>query len=639
GSTIPIEAPFTVEKGESVTKLIRADLSSSALGSLVDASVESLTADRPYSIRGSPARFYVEEIPQGITIDGFFGDWAESKLDSIDPHLPPNTDIAEYDAEKGLLDAYFYLRVSGEILEGSIVPERRVKAIEGGPSELTPPSEQIKQRAVGEDYAMIYIDSNTSDDLGEEFFGIRASTIIEIRGKYGVIRQTILKQWSEGGWEEVAGLSCAKDYDELECSVVLGRLGSLDSPEILFLVSTWWKKGDFAVQQEDWRTRSRAIYLLEQDGAGGHVGLSLQRKLFYSSPYFFAFYYDAVEDNIVWEWSEDGIDWTHTASTVFGTSNIYYASIWYNSSDSYVYIVGAKESSDNVVYTRRGSVSGNSISWGTEYSVSMSDAAGAKRVASIAVSTEGYVWIASEVYNDTGWNVNVTRSQSPESLSSFGTRTPLVPTDRSERIGPVIVPLSGNDMYCVYNINGDIYGNKYDGTGESWASEETVATDGLGREKGGPSIVVDGSQNIHLVYANDAGKVKYTKYTTSWGAATILDEDTTKYYPTISLLNPDDLYALWVNVSGSSYQISGKHSTNGGSSWSWFELISPDTDYKGNLTSIYSYPEDWGICWMWDENKDDKDFYFERIPEYELVIVPVLIAVAIPVVLRKKRRD
>ncbi|MFQ5884448.1 MAG: hypothetical protein ACE5IO_05040, partial [Thermoplasmata archaeon] len=357
-----------------------------------------------------------------------------------------------------------------------------------------------------------------------------------------------------------------------------------------------------------------------------------QRKVFYTGSYFFVFYYNADESTITWEYSADGNDWSNSYSTAFSATNIYYVAVWYNSSDSELYIIGAKDSADKVVYVRSGSVAGNSITWGTEYSISISNTDLAKKVTSIAVAYEGYVWLASEVYNSTGYNVVVTRSGSPEDLSSFGTQTALY-TDQPNRFGPIIVPLSSNDMYCVYNTNGNIYGNKYTDSSGTWSTTVTVASDGKDREAGGPSIVADGSDNVHLLYADSSGGIKYSKYTTSWSAATTLDDGSDNSFPTISLVPSDDLYGFWINGS---WQISGQFSLNGGSSWKWINLITADTDYKWNVTSVYSYNYDWGIAWVWDEN-GGQEVYFERIPEFELILVPIVVAILVPIVLRRKR--
>ena len=632
GATVETpQLPFTVAEGTTTTKLITADLTLAPIGALITATVESVLADRPSTIRGEVVKAYIEEIPVGIVIDGFFEDWTTGNPDAADPSLGSNVDMIEHEAVEGQADAFFHVKVSGNIMLGTFAPQMKTRHFPGLPGEPSPPAPITEFRATGEDYLTIYIDSNSSDDVGESFYGVNANIIVEIRGMYGVIRQKTLMMLVDGTWEAVAGIDAEIDADEIEISVLLARLGTLDNPEIFFVTSTWNTLGDLSQQLTDWQTRSRAIYLVEDDGIGAHVALSMQRKVFYTGSYFFAFYHNATIGNITWEWSSDGVDWGNSYDYPFAASDIYYASVWFNSSDSQVYIVGAKDSADTDVYVRKGSVSTNQITWGTETAVSISQTNMAFKVTSISVSDGGHVWIASSVDNNTGYNVNVTRSSTPEDVSNWDPFTALS-TDQATIPGPVIVPLADDDMYCVYNRNGVISGNYYDESSTSWSSGVTVVSDAKLMALGGPSAVVDSSANIHLIYANLTGLVNYTKYTSSWSSTTILDDGSNNSYVTVSLVPADDVYAFWINESS---QISGKYSTDGGSSWTWMAWITLNTTAKWNLTSVYSYTDDWGIGWLWDMNGDE--IYFESIPEFESFLIPIIAAVFVPIILRRRR--
>jgi hypothetical protein len=633
GATVETpQVPFTVAQGSTTTKLITADLTLAPVGALITATVESVMADRPPSIRGEAVRAYVEEIPPGIVIDGFFEDWTSGNPDPEDLQLGSNADIVEYDSVEGTSEAFFHVRVSGEILEGTFAPQMKNRVIQGMPGEPTPPAPTGRSKTTGDDYLMIYIDSNSSEDSGEMFYGVMANAIVEIKGMYGVIKQKGLWIWTDGVWEEVAGINAEIDADEIEISVLLGRLGILDDSKMVFVTSTWNMIGDFAFQQTDWRTRSRTVYLVEQDGSGTHTGLSMHRKVFFTGSYFFAFYYNGGVGSITWEWSINGKDWSNAYSNAFVTGGIYYVSVWYNASDSVVYIVGAKSTADTDVYVRRGTVTGNVITWGgSENSITVSSST-AKKNASIAVSSEGYVWIASAVYNLTGYNINVTRSTAPEVISFFGAPTPLS-TDQADTLGPVIVPLKDNDMYCAFNRNGNIKGNYYDGSSGLWSTEVTIASDGKDQMEGGPSLVVDYSAYIHFVYADTSGVIKHLKYTTSWGSPTTLDSGSDAAYPTVSLVPTEDIYAFWINET---YEIAGKISSDGGSTWVWNEYITDDSVIKWNLTSVYNYSKVWGVAWIWDIKGEE--VYFERIPEFEFLLVPVVFVTFIPIILRRRHR-
>jgi hypothetical protein len=632
GATIETpQLPFTVAEGTTTTKFITADLTLAPMGALITATVESVLADRPPTIRGEVVRSYIEEIPGDIVIDGFFEDWTTGNPDPMDPSVGANVDMIEHEAIEGTEKAFFHMKVTGEILEGTFAPQMKSKHIPGEPGQPSPPAPITESRVSGEDYLMIYIDTNSSDDVGEAFYGVMADAVVEIRGMYGEIRQASLMTLVDGTWEVVAGIEAEIDADEIEISVQLSRLGTLDDPTMIFVTSSWNRIGDVSLQQTDWQTRSRAIYLVEDDGTGAHVATSLQRKVFYTGSYFFAFYHNAAIGNVTWEWSSDGVDWGNSYDYPFESSDIYYSSVWYNSSDAQVYIVGAKNSAETDVYVRKGSVSTNQITWGTETAVSMSQTGMANKVTSISVSAGGHVWIASSVDNSTGYNVNVTRSTLPEDVSGWDAQTALS-TDQVGIPDPVIVPLANDDMYCLFNRNGVIYGHYYDDSATGWDSGTAVVSDAKPRGIGGPSAVVDTSAYVHMVYANTTGVVNYTKYTSSWSATTVLDDGSNSSFTTISLVPSDDVYAFWINGS---YQISGRYSTDGGSTWNWMTWITTNTNPKWNLTSVYSYTSEWGIGWLWDMNGDE--IYFERIPEFEFLLMPIIAAVFVPILLRRRR--
>ncbi|MCK4443560.1 MAG: hypothetical protein KAW09_03385, partial [Thermoplasmata archaeon] len=629
-----LQIPFTVPQGTTSTKIVMADMSSEPAGSLVTASVQSVLADKPTTIRGETVRAYIEEIPPGIKIDGFFDDWAAGNPDPVDMELGSNVDITEYDAVEGTSDVSFHLSVAGEMMQGTATPYVRMRSYPGEPGEPVSVPPIVESKVSGEDYVMIYIDSNSSDDLGEAFYGVKANTIVEIRGIYGVIKYKSLKNWINESWEEVAGVSAQNDMDEIEMSINLARVGTLDNPKIAFVTSNWNMMGDRSFQQTDWKTRSRAIYLVEDDQNETSTGPQTQRKVFYTGSYFFVFYRHATEDNITWEWSADGTDWTNDYEYAFESSEMYYVAVWYDQSGSRVYIIGDKNAGSRNVYLRSGTVTGNQISWDNESTVAISQTGTGPKLVSIAVDSESYVWIASEVRNSTGYNINVTRSINPEDISSFGPQTAL-DTNQSGSVAPIIVPLSNSDMYCVFSRNAvggnTIKGSYYDDSSSTWSTAEDIVDDAYSIGFGGPSIVADDSDNVHLIYANTNFAVNYTKYTGSWSSTTILDDASNCSYPTVSLVLSDDLYAFWVNESE---QISGKYSLDGGSTWSWMAWITPNTIAKRNLTSVYSYTNSWSVAWVWDMQSDK--VYFERIPEFDVLLVPIVAVIIIPIILRRR---
>jgi hypothetical protein len=251
------------------------------------------------------------------------------------------------------------------------------------------------------------------------------------------------------------------------------------------------------------------------------------------------------------------------------------------------------------------------------------------KVAYITVNSSGYVWIAATTNNSSsGYNINVTYTDSPGDISSWGTPQTMRSSDVSnEYVYPVVLPFNSTDMYVIWYADGYIEGREYNSTG--WGDVDNIDVTGSGASDKGPSAVANDG-NIHLVYINSSGYANHSKYTGSWTNSN-LDSSDTGRSPTITLeTSSPGLYALWID---SSDQIVGKYSTNGGDSWSTMTGITTNTTAKGNLTSIYSCNLN-DIAWEFDESSR---IAFEPIPEFTDVIIPMA-SIMILVAFWRRRR-
>lgn len=191
-------------------------------------------------------------------------------------------------------------------------------------------------------------------------------------------------------------------------------------------------------------------------------------------------------------------------------------------------------------------------------------------------------------------------------------------------------------MYAIWYADGEIAGKLYE-SGTGWASGiDYIENTTTGVSTKPPSAVVDSSSNIHLIYSNLSGAINYTKYTTSWGSPTVLNSTSDNSYPTISLESTNDyLYAFWVN---SSNQVIG--SKWEGSDWSNITSIDANTTAKTHLTSIYSTPKNWNICWECGAGTGDPyDVRFSCIPEFNSLLLPLaLVAMCSLLIVWNRRR-
>ncbi|MFQ6107093.1 MAG: hypothetical protein ACE5QF_05855 [Thermoplasmata archaeon] len=630
-------ASFVVPAESSVRKYVSVESLSAAPEEFIEVALESVDADVPVSIVGRGQRTYALITPADKRIDGYFGDWEGEAVADIDSELTnnPNVDISTYSTNLSSENVLAYLSVKGEMLGGAFTPEKRFKASHGQPGEPAPPGKLPKVR--GEDRALVYIDTNTSISQGYPIGGLLADYMIRITGIGGMITSRDLLEWDAGRWKVIDEVEAECGDRELEVSVPAMRLGELNDSKVYFRTTDWSYSHDEAWSNTTWsaRTRSRSIYIIETTtSSASTTAYSQQRKVVHDGTYFWAFYYDGDEGKTMYEYSATGDSWTNAAVSAFSTSGVNYVSVWIDSSNSTIFIVGDTSASDTTVIVRKGTISGTSISWGSEYTVTVSGTSLGDKVAFISRSSTGYIWIVSSC-QETNYNVAGVRSTNTDDVSSWGTRTVLRTNGdvTNNYVFPQILPLLGGDMYAVWYADGNIEGRGYDAGTSSWdGSETSIATTAGSKDKMGPSVVADSSQTLHLVYSDSNGYIqyKYKETSGSWTDGSSDPETSNQYnfYPTLSLLTTNDnLYAFYVRGNQLYCKVWD------GSSWSEVTLTT-DTNTKSHLTSTYSGSSVGKLPWVWRQETLDYEIATERIPEFDQVLVPVLLVLLVPTLKR-----
>ncbi|MFQ6106556.1 MAG: hypothetical protein ACE5QF_03065, partial [Thermoplasmata archaeon] len=519
-----------------------------------------------------------------------------------------------------------------------------------GPVELPP--------QYGYDVARIYIDSDNSTLTGYSHLSIGSDFLVELSGISNEIVSADFMAFSgsfpgEWKWQDLGSPETYETLSKMEVAIT-GLPGAVNASRVVFEITDAFEnvdvndefsRGTRSSTDNGWlfaspadKEGTRASYQVDTSTDPNATAYSHQRKLIYDGTYWWAFYYNGTET--VYEYSSDGQTWSNSAQKAFSASGIKYASLWYNDTGStkVVYIVGDNSTSTANVYVRRGTISGTTISWGTESTVTVCHAQGAmsNKVAFISQDSQGYIWIISSNRPSAGakYNIATVRSTNVDDVSSWGTYTNMLGTNTdTSYLYPIILPLSGQDMYAIWYNEGKIEGNKYT-SGSGWGTATSIDNTTSGVANRTISAVVDSSYNVHLVYANKTGVVNYTKYTTSWSSPTVLDTDTNNEYVTITIDNSTDyLYAFWVS---SSYQIEGQKYT--GSSWSAITGIETNTNAKDWLTSVYNVSSMGKVCWEWTQGTSSPyDVKFEMVPEFEDIFIPFISTCAIVLLFRRRK--
>src|SRR5439155_576871 len=148
---------------------------------------------------------------------------------------------------------------------------------------------------------------------------------------------------------------------------------------------------------------------------------------------------------------------------------------WFDSAGNIVYAVGDDGASDATVPVRRGTISGTTITWGTQATVTVSTVSFAFKATFITKDSSGFLWIASNSQPSTGnYDVAVVKSTNADDVSVWGSVTTLLSASiANSNVYPTILPLSSGNMYAFWYANGAIDGKIGTGT---WGSLENIAS-------------------------------------------------------------------------------------------------------------------------------------------------------------------
>ena len=650
-------AGFDLEPGQSHTISVAVDSSDTLRGQFVSATLEESGVTSSFSktlVIGNGARAYCISPPEDISIDGAFADWNNRSIADTDnlPISNSNVNIESVGVDNSPDNSYFYISVFGEICSGVYVPKdcRIYTGVGGGTPIIT--------RKTAEDFARIFIDSDRTAATGKTV-AIGASTIgadfmIEVGGSCGEIQSRNAYSYSSGVWvEEDIPILAAKDSSRMEIGLITSTIGSPANMDFIIETTDWTGNRDLATNET---VAGMKGWIVEAEADVDSTSMSYQRKLFYDGTNFWSIYYNGT--TTAYKYSSDGGETWSLGGDVFSTSGIMDASLWYDSGDQIVYAVGDKSTPSQNVYLQRGSVNpgAHTITWaGSDSTLSVSSVSVGGKNAFICRDASEYLWILSS--RQTGsdpdkFDLVAYISDETDSISSGWTEdtTMLSPDSGNGDLKGSILPAgSGSDVWVVYNR--DSYVDARKRTSGSWGDVENVYTDTGSLEfinTAPASAVIDANGVVHVVYgdATKSGQTEYPqiqyKYRSSsgWSSAEELDADDTTVghrYPTISLeTSTGNLYALWVSLDDNN--IDCKKNESG--SWSFVTLGGQNSNAKLNLTSIYSVSGESQICWQWTQNTTgDVEVIFDVIPEFQELLVPILIIIAIFIVGIRKRRN
>jgi hypothetical protein len=633
-------------------------------GSLVSASVVPSGITSTFSsvqVLGLPVRAYIASAPSEIIIDGAFGDWTGRTSMDADSTIIGNVNINinSIGAVNTTSSSSFYVSVVGEMCSGSNVPiiVSKPSGFGGGGGIV------ILPRKTGEDILRVYIDSDMSTATGFPVSlvskTIGADFKIEITGLFGEITSKSLMNYSGDSWEPVSGavVSAANDAQRLELQVLSESVSGKESIDYAVETTDWMGRADFATSVPQ-GTRSWIIDGTTTSSAA--TAMSYQRKIFYDGTNFWSFYWDGT--NTVCKYSADsGVTWT-AGGTVFKTTGVNEASIWWDSANSVVYVVGDISAASTDVCLQKGTVSPatHTIDWapGNDNTLTVSANALGGKNAFISRDASGYIWVMSSNLTGTTpsrYDLSAFRSSATNDITGWLFGGNMLDTDDTQPTlkGSVMPAGTGTDVWAVYGYGGNVAARRL--TSGVWSAQTTIYAIGAANpgntDTAPPCGVVDSSGVVHVVYGNghdQAGVSKpwiYYVYNTGSGWAVPYRLESTNnpignLCPTVSVdTSTGVVYAFWLQTDSNAVGITVMAKKNVSGTWTAMGLPPQTADAKQYLNSIYSASGEQFICWQWTQNTTNPiHVIFEKIPEFQTVVLPVLFLTLVVVVGMQRRK-
>jgi len=336
--------------------------------------------------------------------------------------------------------------------------------------------------------------------------------------------------------------------------------------------------------------------------AASATDCQFQRKTFYANGYYWEFYSDGT--NLVYRTSTDAITWS-SATTVRACTDGDHVDVGffpdYNS--SYVYYVYANGGTNSAWTFCRGTISGNTITWGTEYNVQSASAFLQYTHPSVVVLSDGSVHTSADRGTSTNHYCRDYSNPNNDGSGTWTSQGNLSPqsTSSTDQYHNRLMALTSTKAYIIYAISSPAYGRLWNGT--AWEAQETITNIGNVHL----SACSEGD-NVHLAYY--ASTPSYTKayrlrtYGTGWGSQETI-RTMASVFDGITICvdtGTGDLYAFWGEREGSPnyyYNVLYSEKPSGGS-WGSAVILAAN---EPNLTylSVNVFKRVWnnviGVTW------------------------------------------
>ena len=339
-----------------------------------------------------------------------------------------------------------------------------------------------------------------------------------------------------------------------------------------------------------------------------------QRKTFYANGYYWSFYSDGT--NLVYRTSVDG-ETGSDATIVRACADGARFDVGYFPDYSLSYVYYAYAWGGDLIF-RRGTISGNTITWSSEVTV---NAGNVWDHPSIGVCTNGRLIIGANLSSGGKTYFYVWTNANNDGSGSWS-YTNLTLSEGTDFYRSSILPLTGGKAYALFCKASPMLGNLWNGS--SWATNENVTS--VGQVLFGATREDD---DVHVAYYSGAVAYRKAYRKRTYGASPAWSDEEEIYtaddiYIGITIcvdLGTGDLYAVWGQTNTVYY--SKKPS---GGVWGARTVLAAD-ETKLLTASVNTFKRVWndvvGVIWT----KGAYPTWYVRF-DYLLTVIP-------PVVVKK----
>jgi len=282
-----------------------------------------------------------------------------------------------------------------------------------------------------------------------------------------------------------------------------------------------------------------------------------QRKIFRCGSYYFAFFSDGT--NMVYYTSPDGINWTSHTAVVACSDGLLFSVRYYNIGGvDYVYYARRDvDASYWYVYFCRGTISGDTITWGTEYNVFQTGPPSSFAIGApdVEITTDGYAWAGFGLRFVGVWARYYVRSNSNNDGSgSWSTSTLFSLVTGTNSVDPIgcLVRLTNARLYAIAYDNEAPIGVKGKLFDTTWGAVESIYPSPIHTLyyfSAGPS-----GDNVYFVFCDSSSTHVYfmlRTYGVGWGSTETVESTAIKIFSAYEICVDDstgDCYVFTIQA-------------------------------------------------------------------------------------------